>query len=214
MARVPTDHPPGVEDKVLGPLLLPACVAQARAALALTLLPFSPPGHREHLPGRRQLRHVRLLHARRQDPAPFPLLRLLPSASRGREPGRPSQGPHALQDGRVSEARADPRQTSQQLSCSPPAPGMVRRPTWGRRLRVPSGDVRCPVSLLPLQLLTPVGSSANSAVYLLDPRAQPPHTASFCTGGLCQHEGCTEIQGNQWFVSTARSPWGPGVWGP
>ena len=184
MARVPTDHPPGVEDKVLGPLLLPACVAQARAALALTLLPFSPPGHREHLPGRRQLRHVRLLHARRQDPAPFPLLRLLPSASHGREPGRPSQGPRALQDGRVSEARADPRQTSQQLSCSPPAPGVVR-PTWGRRLRVPSGDVRCPVSLLPLQLLTPVGSSANSAVYLLDPQARPPHNASLCTVGFC-----------------------------
>ena len=125
VARVPMDQPPGVEDKVLGPLLLLACVAQAHSALALTPLPFSPPGHREHLPGRCQLHHVRLLHARGQDPPPLPLLLLLlPSASRG---------PCTLHEGRVSEAQEDPKRTSQHLSCSPPVPGVVR-PTWGRRL--------------------------------------------------------------------------------
>lgn len=109
-------------DEVLGPLLLPACVAQTRSALALMRLPFSLPGHWEHLPGRRQLHHVRLLHPRSQDPTPLSLLLLHPSASRRREPGRPSQGPCALQE-RVSEAQADPKRTSKHLSCFPPSSG-------------------------------------------------------------------------------------------
>lgn len=102
----------------------PPCVCcSARAALALTPLPFSPPGHREHLPGRRQLRHVRLLHARPSGPgsspsavaAPFSLPRpVSPSAS---------QGPRALQDGRSLRGPGGPQTNFPAAELLPPAPG-------------------------------------------------------------------------------------------
>lgn len=108
MARDPTDHPHGWEGQVLGPLLLHVCVAQARSlahsrSFLLPARAWSP--SREVPTASCSCFCTRAV----QDPAPLPLLWLLPFSLHGREPGRPSQGPRAHSKSRlISEAKRTP----------------------------------------------------------------------------------------------------------
>lgn len=143
VARVPQTSLKAEGTRSPGPQHLPASqpVPSGPApALALTPLPFSPPGCREHVSGRRQLHHVRPLHPGGPDSAPASLLLLLLSVSHHRDPGGPSRRLRTHQGGQVSGPQLGPRPTTEHLSS--PLPSSVRRcchlgpggsesPLWG-----------------------------------------------------------------------------------
>ncbi|KAB0402949.1 hypothetical protein E2I00_003607, partial [Balaenoptera physalus] len=158
-------------------------------ALSLTPLPFSLPGDREHLSGGRQLHHVRPLHPHRPDPAPLSLLLLHLSAfcCHRREPGGP---PRASAPSKTSESQG-PRRAADELPSARAAPLLVLclgaadlgQAALSSLCR--ERDVSCAVSLRLPKLLSPVGSSADSAC--LPPRpssTSPSHRVLLHAGEL------------------------------
>ena len=188
----PADQLQGVEDRVLGPQHFPASLRvlfRPAPALALTPLPFSLPGDREHLSGGRQLHHVRPLHPHRPDPAPLSLLLLHLSAfrCRRREPGGP---PRASAPSKTGESQG-PRWAADELPSARAAPLLVLclgaadlgQAALSSLCR--EQDVSCAVSLRLPKLLSPVGSSADSAC--LPPRpssTSPSHRVLLHAGEL------------------------------
>lgn len=163
--------------------LPPAYVLKTPCSPGTPAPPLAPAGNREHVSGRCQLHHVRLLHPRRPHSALLPLL-LLPVPASRREPGRPAQGLYALQDGGLGDP-GGLRGTSTHLS--PPfrvCAGAASRDHGSDPLQG-GGTLQPGARPLLSELLRPVeGRPQLSFFYLLDPEAAGVRTRVRCARRL------------------------------
>lgn len=163
----------------------PPCAPTLTRPLSLC----SAAGHREHVSRRRQLHHVRALHACGPHAAPRALL-LPPSPARCGEPGRlATQACHDLLDGGLSGTWLDPPRTSEHLSAACPGSVPAHSLPWTGGHREWEGRPS-PESLLPLKLSTPVARAGAAA-----PSARLPPRPSRGTSAprVLLHSGCLSV---------------------